>query len=100
MQRYDEHAEIILASQGKRRYSTMYYPTFPRKTSDTYIISKRSDRLDNLAYTYYQDPRFYWIIQRSNSLPQGSFMIPPGTRLRIPNVTADEIRDLINERQF
>lgn len=100
MQRYQQYSEIIQVSQGQRRYSTIYYPTFPRKTTDTYIIAKRSDRLDLLAFQYYNDPRLYWIIQKTNALPMGSFMIPPGTRIRIPNLTTDEINTALNEKQY
>lgn len=100
MQRYQQTAEIITASQQKRRYSTIYYPKFPKKTSDTYIVGKRSDRLDLLAFTYYNDPRLYWVIQKANNIPYGSFMIPPGTILRIPNLSQQEIDNALANKQL
>lgn len=100
MQRYSQFSNIIKVSQGKRRYGTIYYPKFPPKDTDTYIIAKRSDRLDNLAFQHYQDPRFYWIIQRENNLPKGSFMIPPGQRIRIPSLSRREINEALTNAQF
>lgn len=100
MQRYEQTAQVITASQQKRRYSTIYYPKFAKKTSDTYIVAKRSDRLDMLAFTYYNDPRMYWIIQKANNLPYGSFMVPPGVILRIPNLTQNEIEQALLNKQL
>jgi hypothetical protein len=46
VQRYEEFAEVIKASQGKRRYSTLRYPRFELRSSDIYLITKKTDRLD------------------------------------------------------
>ena len=84
MQRYEEYTGIMNDDSGKRRYETLYYPTFTPKTTDYYIVAKVTDRLDNLAADYYGDPRMWIVIARANKLYNGSFKIPPGTRLRIP----------------
>ena len=84
MQRYEEFAEVITATQKKRRYSTMYYPNIDRKTSDIHRVSKASDRLDLLATEYYGDPRYWVIIAKANKLHAGTIRVPVGIRLRIP----------------
>jgi nucleoid-associated protein YgaU len=85
MQRYEKYANIIKTeTQRKRRYSTMYYPSIERKTSDIYIITRNNDRLDLLANNYYGDPRLWVILAKANKLHAGTLRIPAGSRLRIP----------------
>lgn len=84
MQRYQEFTDVILATQKKRRYSTLYYPSFERKTSDIFIVGKITHRLDLLAAEYYGDPRYWVVIAKANKLYNGTMRIPPGMRIRIP----------------
>lgn len=84
MQRYQEFTDVISVTQRKRRYGTLYYPSFERKTSDIFIVSKVTDRLDLLAAEYYGDPRYWVIIAKANKLYDGTIKIPPGLRIRIP----------------
>lgn len=103
MQRYEEFINIINDpfKNGKRRYETILYPRIPVKATDIYILSKKLDRLDNIAYEYYGDQRYWWIIKVANNLPGGTLQIPAGSRIRIPyplNVT--QIDELIKEKQF
>lgn len=103
MERYEQTVGKIKTSDGKRRYETIYYPNFEFDSSDIYIISKQLDRMDNLAFQYYGDPRFWWIIQRVNNLPGGTFMIPAGLRIRIPSPNKFNeftIQQLLNDKQF
>jgi len=101
MQRYAETlAKIKHNDVGKLRYESIRYPQFPPRTSDYYIIVKRMDRMDLIAYDWYSDARLWWVIQRANNLPGGTLQIKPGTRVRIPwplNFT-DVSEKLINEQ--
>lgn len=100
MQRYEEFSPII-KDEGKRRYSTLYYPRFPRKSSDIYIIAKISDRLDLLAYEYYGDPRYWVILARANKLNNATIKPPVGFRLRIPYpLDGGDIASLFNGGQL
>lgn len=100
MQRYQEYTEIIKNDEGKRRYSTLYYPKFERKSTDKYIISKASDRLDLLAYQYYGDSRYWIILAKVNKLYNATLRIPIGTRLRIPfPLLKEEINEQFSEAQ-
>lgn len=100
MERYETYADVIITSQKKRRYSTMYYPTPEIKSSDHYIITKRSDRLDLLANRYYNDPRKWIVIAKANKLHAGTLRVPIGVRLRIPFPYNDENihREFINKQ--
>ena len=101
MQRYQEFTEPIFGSQGKRRYSTLYYPDFPRRSSDQFIITKRTDRLDLLATRYYGDPRYWVILSKANKLHNGTIIPPIGFRLRIPfPLNSGDIETLFNQEQF
>lgn len=100
MQRYEEFTEIITASQGKRRYSTLYYPRLERRTSDIFIISKKSDRLDLLSNQYYGDSRYWPIIAKANNLHNGTIRVPVGIRIRIPYpLNSSDINAKFVERQ-
>jgi len=76
--------EILKTDLGKRYKKTVKYPKMEKDTRDTYIISIQGDRLDNLAFKYYEDARYWWIIARANYLGKGDMEIPIGTQLRIP----------------
>jgi len=85
MKRYDGVVNKM-RYQGTRklRYETNLYPDFPPRVTDYYIITKSLDRMDLIAYDYYNDETMWWVIQRANNLPLGTLSIPPGTQVRIP----------------
>lgn len=100
MQRYEEFTEKDIFSQNKRRYSTLFYPKFERKTSDIYLITKVSDRLDLLANQYYGDSRYWVIIAKANNLHNSTLRVPIGMRLRIPYpLNNSDIQEMFAERQ-
>ena len=47
---------------------------------------KEGDRLDQIAYRFYQYPDHWWIIAEYNPQVSDHQNIPAGTKLRIPNV--------------
>lgn len=101
MLRYSEFTEIIKTDAGKRRYSTLYYPTFERQSSDIFIICKISDRLDLLAHQYYGDSRYWVVIAKANKLNNATIKPPIGFRLRIPfPLNTGDIEELFTNAQF
>lgn len=101
MQRYEEFCEIIKTDEGKRRYSSLYYPKFERKGSDHYIITKITDRLDLIANQYYGDVRYWVILAKANKLSAATIKPPVGFRLRIPYpLNSGDIETLFNEKQL
>jgi hypothetical protein len=84
MSRYNE-AVILHTSQNKPYYKGKKYPEIPLSETDIYIISTVEDRLDLLAYKYYNDIELWWIIAAANNnVTKGSLFPIPGTQLRIP----------------
>lgn len=80
---------------GVRMFGSTYYPKLEAQVTDIYIISRAGDRLDNLAYSYYQDTTKWWAIATANNLGKGTFNVPPGLQIRIPY----PINDLLNKLQ-
>ncbi len=76
--------EILKTDKGIRYYKNNVYPEIQPTDNDIYVITTMGDRLDLLAYDYYQDTSLWWIIASANSLPGDSLFIEPGTQLRIP----------------
>ena len=83
MSRYTT-SNIIKDEDGKQRRATTIFPTIPATTSDTFIITTSSDRLDKLANIFYEDVSLWWVIAAANGLGKGTLFVPPNTKLRIP----------------
>jgi len=56
---------------------------YVRYWQHTYV---EGERLDQIAYKYYQRPQYWWIIPEYNPEITDLNNIPAGTVLRIPNV--------------
>jgi nucleoid-associated protein YgaU len=69
-----------------RTYKNIEYPSIPVDISDVYIISRYGDRLDSMAFDFYQDSNLWWVISRANpeKISRDSFFITPGKQIRIP----------------
>lgn len=63
---------------------TQIIPQVDIDAGDIFILSVIGDRLDRLAYLYYDDASLWWFIAKANNLGKGTWAIPPGTVLRIP----------------
>lgn len=69
---------------GKRVTRSVLYPPIPRQVDDIYVITTPGDRIDLLAYKYYSNVSYWWIIAEANAIGKGSMTIPVGLQLRIP----------------
>jgi hypothetical protein len=86
---------------NNRIIGSIIYPTIEKENSDIYIVSRVQDRLDLLANKYYGTPRLWWILAQANQLGEGSFVVKPATRLRIPQNVGqilDKLEKLNKER--
>jgi hypothetical protein len=93
MNRY-QNIEIKKNKQlGSQFYSNNIYPDVPVSSEDSYVISVLGDRLDLLAFDFYGDSTFWWVIASANSLPGDSLYLEPGMQLRIPT----DLSSVINE---
>jgi hypothetical protein len=69
------------------------YPDIPLSESDVFIYTMRGDRLDNLAYQFYNDPTLWWILSIANpDLPNDSLYPTLGYQLRVPS----DINQILN----
>jgi hypothetical protein len=66
-------------------YQTNVYPDIPISAADNYVITTLGDRLDLLAFDFYGDVTYWWIIASANYLPGDSLYPPVGMQLRIPS---------------
>ena len=72
-------------SSGKRYYKGKIYPDIPYSDTDEYVITTIGDRLDSIAYSYYNDAELWWVISvANNNITNGSMFPIPGTQLRVP----------------
>lgn len=98
MDRYQNIPITKYQNIGSQYYLNNVYPDIPVSTNDDYIITVLGDRLDLLAYDFYNDVSLWWIIASANALPGDSIYLEPGLQLRIPIYIAGIINDykLIN----
>ena len=65
-------------------YRSKIYPEIPLRDDDIYVASETGDRLDTLAFQYYEDASLWWIIASANNIHNAPFGLKDGTILRIP----------------
>ena len=81
--RYRNNAKKVL-STGRTVLKSRIYPNIALRDDDLYVASETGDRLDTLAYQYYQDSNLWWIIASANNVHDGKLGLADGTVLRIP----------------
>ena len=74
-------------TSNKNYYINLKYPEIPFSVNDLYIITTSGDRLDSLAYEFFNDIDLWWIITTANPnvIRRDSFNLKPGLEIRIPN---------------
>jgi hypothetical protein len=93
MSRYSTN-NILQDRNGLRRLASTIIPMIPVSSTDTYIQTTSTERLDKLASTFYGDSALWWVIASANGLGKGSIIVPPNSKLRIP--TKNNIQQIIN----
>lgn len=84
MSRYSTTSTIQDRNE-KRRLATTIVPSIPPSSRDIFIQTTTVERLDNLAYRFYQDATMWWLIAAANGLGRGSLTVPANRTLRIPS---------------
>jgi nucleoid-associated protein YgaU len=69
---------------GKTVFRPKIYPHIPLSNYDLYVMSESGDRLDSLAYQYYNDASLWWVIASANNIHNAPLGLREGTILRIP----------------
>ena len=83
MNRYED-IQSELNAMRKKAFKTVELPVIERSIEDRFIYTNSNDRLDNLAYEFYGDPRQWVILALANNLGKGTLVAPAGIQLRIP----------------
>ena len=79
---------IKFNKKGQRVLVPTIYPTIPISDNDQFVYPQDGDRLDNLAYKYYNDASLWWVIAQANELGKGRTILNPNFQIRIPgNIT-------------
>ena len=76
--------DIKLRGDGKRVFKPTMYPKIPIRDSDIFIYPRFGDRLDNLAYKYYNDVSLWWIIAKAYNLDAAHIGLDVDKQIRIP----------------
>jgi len=82
--------KLIQTNSEKLRQQTTILPNVVG-VSDTYIQTITIERLDTLADRFYGDVTLWWVIAAANGIGKGTLRVPRGVKLRIPNITSDEV---------
>jgi hypothetical protein len=91
--RYQKIPVTKLNVTGSQYYETNIYPEIQPTNNDYYVITTAGDRLDLLAFDFYQDSSLWWVIASANALPGDSIFVPVGIQLRIPT----DLQTVLNE---
>lgn len=83
-------------SKGRRYIPAVLYPNIPYSPDDIYVRTVPGDRLDLLAYQFYKNVNYWWIIAHANDLGKGTMTIPEGSQVRIP-ANPQNIQFMLNE---
>jgi hypothetical protein len=83
MRRYED-IPVIKDDNGRRHYKSVIINNVPFAPEDIYVRTGPGDRLDTLAFDFYGEVKYWWVIASANKLGLGSTAIPPGSQLRIP----------------
>ena len=83
MSRY-EYNSVKKTKDGREVYTPKIYPNIPFSDFDIYVATETGDRLDTLAYQFYNDSTLWWVIAAANNIHTALFGLPDGTVLRIP----------------
>lgn len=93
MNRYN-NPTILKTLQDRPYLKSKFYPNIPLSENDIYVITTVGDRLDSLAFSYYNDSTLWWIIaMANNNATKGALYPTPGTQLRIPT----DITNILNQ---
>lgn len=85
MYRRYKNNEILKTENGVRFYSTKLNISPSPDSTDIYVRTQDGDRLDLLAYRFYNDVSLWYIIANANNVGKGTLYLESGIQLRIPN---------------
>lgn len=94
--RYQNIKAIKNSQAGSQYYVNNIYPDIPYTEGDNYVITVLGDRLDLLAFDFYGDTSYWWVIASANALSGDSLYLEPGSQIRIPN----DLSGILNQYRY
>lgn len=86
MSRYSKINITRTLDNPKARYINVKYPTITLDSQDIYLYTTQGDRYDVLSLQFYNNPDYWWIINRANPNQDSSSLYPAvGTQIRVPS---------------
>ena len=81
------HQEIKTGKsrKGKFIHRTRLLKDTPKRILTTYE-PVAYERIDNIAFRFYGDPKYWYLIAQANNIANGVFHAPPGAKLLIPEL--------------
>jgi phage tail protein X len=79
-----QNSETKKSNDGRTVFRPKIYPNIPLRDDDVYVATETGDRLDTLAYQFYGNSSYWWIIASANNIHNAVFALEDGTVLRIP----------------
>lgn len=100
IKRYNK-AEKRETEDNEKFYETRFLPDVERRPTDVIITVDKPQRLDRIAFQYYDDAKLWWVVAAANNIGRGDWNVSAGTRLRIPqnlSAIASETKDINDKR--
>lgn len=84
MAKYNINGTISTTETGKKYVTTGILQSYIPGESDLTYTARLGDRWDNIAYRFYNNPKFWYVLARANGGADGSIFITPGKKIIIP----------------
>lgn len=94
--RYQNINAIKNSQEGSEYFVNNVYPDIAYTENDSYVITVLGDRLDLLAFDFYGDTSYWWVIASANALSGDSLYLEPGSQIRIPG----ELSNILNQYRY
>ncbi len=72
-----------LNKKGAKSFATTIMPKIKPHSSDMFVVMVEKTRLDHLAYKFYKNPNYWWVLANANDI-KGTMYAEIGIQLRIP----------------
>lgn len=79
-----QNTSIREQKRGSNFYETQIPADIDRRPEDIIITTESGQRLDRLAFRFYDDAKLWWVIAAANNLGRGDWVVPAGIQIRIP----------------
>jgi hypothetical protein len=74
---------VFVQVDGAEFWDTLDLPAIPEQADDLRYVVTSVDRIDSLAYRFYNDQRLWWVIALANGLELLPTQLSAGNELRI-----------------